>query len=413
MKILFIGQYFPPEMGALASRISELSEAWSEEGCQVTVLTGFPNYPSGVVPIEYKDKIRKVVYKEKKNGYVVVRTWLTTLSNDRPAARVLGYLSFFISSIFTGLFLPRPDVIIASSPPLTVGLSGWLISKIRRIPYVFEIRDLWPESITASGVSSKNSLLIRGLRWMAEFLYRNTGHIVVVSPAFKTLLANDHQVSEGNITNIPNGVRLERFEQVTSTRHIRQDLGLEGKLIVSYIGNYGWAQGLGTVVESAKLLKGVAPEIVFLFVGGGADEEKLKAAVLESNLQNVVFIPQQPQKAIPEYIQASDICLVPLRDEPVFQTAIPSKMFEYMAGSRPVILGVKGQALKILDEAKAGIAVAPENPSELAEAIRSLSGDKMLRDQLGQNGREFVSKNYNRQELAMRYLDLLREFVSS
>ena len=344
MRILFIAQYFPPEMGALASRISELAEVWAAEGAQVTVLTGFPNYPSGVVPEEYKDKLRRLLYKEEINGYQVVRTWLTTLSNDRAGARVLGYLSFFLSSLLTGLFLAKPDVIIASSPPLTVGLSGWLISKIRRIPFVFEIRDLWPESITASGVSSGDSALIRTLAGMAKFLYKNSGQFVVVSPAFKEVLQDRHQVPAERIKVIPNGVKTDLFSEPRDPEQARKELGLENKLTVSYIGNFGWAQGLQTVLEAAKILRASTHDLRFLFVGGGADEDKLKAFAAEADLECVQFIPPQPKERIPRYIQASDICLVPLRDEPVFETAIPSKMLEFMAGSRPVILAVRGQA---------------------------------------------------------------------
>lgn len=411
MKILLIAQYFPPEMGALASRASELAEVWASENQQVSILTGFPNYPAGVVPPEYKDKLRRLVYREKVNGYQVVRTWLTTLSNDRSSARVLGYLSFFFSSMLTGLFLPRHDVIIASSPPLTVGLSGWLISRIRRIPFILEIRDLWPESITASGVSSQGSLLIRILSWMANFLYQHSRNIVVVSPAFREDLHIKHGVDKNKVYLVPNGVKLEYFLKAAGGAEIVDELGLKGQTIAAYIGNYGWAQGLMTVIQAASITREMDCNVAYLFVGGGADEDNLKRTVEEQNLTNVHFVHQQPKERVPDYIQAADICLVPLRDEPVFETVIPSKMFEFMASSRPVVLSAKGQVRKILEEARAGIAVAPQRPEELASAIVELAKDKDRRQRLGENGRNYVRKHFDRRDLALQYLDVIREIT--
>ena len=410
MNIQFIGQYFPPEMGALASRASELAEIWAEAGQQVTVLTGFPNYPSGEVPEEYRDKLRRIVFQETVNNYRVVRTWLTTLSNDKAYARILGYISFFISSLITGIFLSKSDVIIASSPPLTVGMSGWLISKIKCTPFVLEIRDLWPDSITASGASKEGSLLVRILRWMALFLYQNSDCLVVVSPAFEKELVDRHGIHPELINIIPNGVKLDSFI-LDPFIPLRQELFKENDFVVSYIGNYGWAQGLQTVLEAAEKLQKSNPEIQFLFIGGGADEDRLKSSAIEKYLTNIRFIPQQPKDTIPKYIQISDVCLVPLRDAPVFETVIPSKMLEFMAGSKPIILGVRGQAQLILEEARAGISIPPQDPEALVDAIMSLYQDSDLRQGLGKNGRKYIQKNFKRELLAESYLELLHDIV--
>lgn len=406
MKILYVSQYFPPEMGAPAARVAELSRYWAQDRHEVTVLTGFPNHPTGVVPVEYRRKYRRLVAREKANGVNVVRTWLLPFPNRRTYERMLNYSSFCVSAAGTGLFTERPDVVIASSPQLLVGLSGWWLARCKRSRFVLEVRDLWPESLAAVGVGNSDSLMYRALARIARFLYRNSDHIVVVTPAFKEYLIRHWQVAAEKISVVENGVEAELFSP-KAENNLRTELGADGKFIVSYIGTMGNAHGLEALVEAAAQLQNSAPTVLFLLVGEGAEKQALVSLVRSRGLTNLRFVDQQSREKIPAYICVSDACAVLLKKNEIFKTVIPSKMLEFMSCARPVILGVEGQAREILEEADAGICIEPENSSELAQAVLRLFGDQELREKLGRNGRRHVLQHFSRRQTAMAYLDLL------
>jgi colanic acid biosynthesis glycosyl transferase WcaI len=410
VKILYVSQYFPPEMGAPAARVAELSRHWAQDGHQVTVLTGFPNHPTGVVPPEYRRKFRRLIAREKSNGVNVIRTWLLPFPNRRTYERMLNYVSFCLSAASTGLFTQRSEVVIASSPQLLVGLSGWWLARCKRSRFIFEVRDLWPESLAAVGVGNANSLVYRALARIAGFLYWNSDHIVVVTPAFKEYLVKHWQVAPEKISVVENGVETELFRPRTENS-LRTELCAEGKFVVSYIGTLGNAHGLQTMVEAAALLASSAPEVLFLIVGEGAEKEQLVALVRSRGLANLHFVDQQSREKIPAYIGASDACVVLLKKNEIFQTVIPSKMLEFMSCGRPVILGVEGQASQILEEAQAGICIEPGNPSQLGEAIMRLAADEKLRATLGRNGRRHVLQHFSRRQTASKYIDVLRALL--
>jgi glycosyltransferase involved in cell wall biosynthesis len=410
VKILYVSQYFPPEMGAPAARVAELSRHWAEERHEVTVLTGFPNHPTGKVPAEYRRKMRRLVAREKVNGVNVVRTWLLPFPNRRTYERMLNYSSFCFSAAGTGMFAERPDVVIASSPQLLVGLSGWWLARCKRSRFVFEVRDLWPESLAAVGVGTAESIVYRTLARIAAFLYRNSDHIVVVTPAFKEYLVRHMMIRTEKISVIENGVEAELFSPRTES-DLRSSLGVEGKFVVSYIGTMGNAHGLQSLVEAAAILQNVAPDIVFLLVGEGAEKEQLRSLVRSRGLTNLRFVEQQAREKVPDYICASDACVVLLKRSEIFKTVIPSKMLEFMSCARPVILGVEGQARQILEEAQAGICIEPENSLQLAQAVSRLAGDAQLRETLGRNGRRHVLQRFSRRQTAMAYLALLGKLL--
>ena len=406
MKILYVSQYFPPEMGAPAARVAELSRYWAQDRHDVTVLTGFPNHPTGVVPPEYRRKFRRLVAREKTNGVNVVRTWLLPFPNRRTYERMLNYSSFCVSAAGTGLFTERPDVVIASSPQLLVGLSGWWLARCKRSRFIFEVRDLWPESLAAVGVGSAESLVYRALTRIAGFLYRRSDHIVVVTPAFKEYLVRHWQVAAEKISVVENGVEAEVFSP-RSESSLRTELGADGKFVVSYIGTMGNAHGLQTLVEAAAQLRNSAPRVLFLLVGEGAEKEQLVSLARSRGLTNLRFVDQQSREKIPAYICASDACLVLLKKDEIFKTVIPSKMLEFMSCGRAVILGVEGQARKILEEAQAGICIEPGNAAELAQAVLRLADDGPLRETLGRNGRRHVVQHFSRRQTALAYLEVL------
>ena len=411
MKILYVSQYFPPEMGAPAVRAAELSRLWAADGHEVTVLTGFPNHPTGIVPPEYRSKFRRLVISERRHGVNVVRTWLLPFPNRRAYERMLNYSSFLVSAATTGMFLPQPDVVIASSPQLLVGLSGWWLARCKGVPFVFEVRDLWPESLAAVGAGSADSLFYRGLTKIAGFLYRSCDRLVVVTPAFRDYLIERRQVSPEKICVVENGVDTSLFSQREPNPVLKRALGTEGKFVVSYIGTMGMAHGLKTLLDAASLLRERAPDVLFLLVGEGAEKEQLISAARSRRLTNLRFIGQQLRENVPDYISASDVCLVLLKRTELFKTVLPTKMLEFMACGRPVILGVDGHARKIMEKANAGIFVQPENPHDLADAVMRLAGDPALRHTLGCNGRAHVLQHFSRQETAKIYLDLLEDLL--
>lgn len=408
--ILFISQYYPPEINALTVRVNELVKIWAEEGHQVTVLTGFPNHPSGIVHPDYRKKIYQIVYKESFENHSVIRAWLTTLSNEKALNRIFNYLSFMISSILSGSLLPKPEVIIASSPPLLVGVSGWVLSKIKKVPFILEIRDLWPESIVGTGVLGEGSILIRILGATARFLYNKSDHLIVLTPAFKKIIIGITDRKPEQISIIMNGFSNDRFN-FSEEDDILSDIELPDGFIVSYIGNFGWSQGLETVIKAAEMISSDYPEITFLFVGDGAEKRKLVDLVKDLDVNNVKFLPVQPEEKVPYLIRYSDICLVPLRDKPVFETVIPSKMFEIMAGGCPMILGGQGEARKFMEKADCGVAVKPEDPGKLTEAIIELYRDPQRRSVLGSNGKEYAFKHLTREESSSRYLELIDNVI--
>ena len=306
MKILYVSQYFPPEMGAPAVRVSELARHWVRGGHRVTVLTGFPNHPTGVVPLDYRSKFRRGVCREQLDGVEVVRTWLLPLPNRKTHERILNYGSFCFSSCLTGTFMERPDVIIATSPQLLVGLTGWWLGHAKRVPFIFEVRDLWPESLSAVGVGGDASLMVRSLGRLANFLYRASSHVVVVTPAFKEQLVEKWKVDPAKISVVQNGVEAGFFSSNGAAAGNEHDLQFKGRFVVSYIGTLGNASGLEVALQAAKQLQLALPKVLFLFVGEGAEREHLIALAQREGLSNVLFLPQQPRERIPSLIRASN-----------------------------------------------------------------------------------------------------------
>jgi colanic acid biosynthesis glycosyl transferase WcaI len=407
VKILYVSQYFPPEMGAPAARAAELSKHWARMGHDVTVLTGFPNHPTGVVPPEWRSRLRGLRYTEDVDGVRVVRTWLWPLPNRKAHERIRNYASFCLSAAVSGLELRKPDVVIATSPQLLVALSGWWLAWWKRVPFVFEVRDLWPESLAAVGAGGEGSLLHRTLGVIAGFLYRRANRIVVVTPAFKDHLIRSWKVPDTRISVVENGVETDLFHFDPSARQIRGALELEGRFLICYIGTMGMAHGLETLIRAAERLQSVQPAATFLLIGEGAEKKRIIQLATERNLKNIRFLDQQPRERIPAYISAADVCLVMLKKTDLFKTVIPTKLLEYMACERPVIVAVDGQARQIVEQAGAGVFVEPEDGDGLANAIQVLAKDPDKRRQMGASGRQFIVQRLSREQTAQDYITVL------
>ena len=337
----------------------------------------------------------------------MVRTWLWPLPNRKAHERIRNYASFCVSAAITGLDLERPDVVIGSSPQLLVALSAWWLAWWKRVPFVFEVRDLWPESLAAVGAAGEGSRLHRALATIAGFLYRRADRIVVVTSAFKDHLIRHWRVPEKKISIVENAVEVDLFRPDPGASAVRGSLGLEGRFLVCYIGTMGMAHGLETLLDAAQELRESSPRVMFLLIGEGAEKERIVRLARDRRLNNVHFIDQQPRERIPAYISAADVCLVMLKKSELFKTVIPTKLLEYMACEVPVIVAVDGEARRIIEEAQAGVFVEPESSGALAGAVLELADNPGRRQTMGRNGRKYITDHFSRARTAREYLALL------
>ena len=408
MKILYISQYYPPEIGAPAARVSELSREWAARGHQVTVLTAFPHHPHGTK----RPEDRGVLTRRDKDGDIdVVRTYVFAARNQGFLLRILSYVSFMFSAILIGtLRVGKPDVVIATSPQLFTAVAGWWVSLFKRAPFVFEVRDLWPESIVTVG-AMREGIAIRCLKRVASWLYRSCDRIVTVGAGYKRGILEKYPVSPDKFDVITNGVDVEQFTFREQDRaQLRTQHGWQNKKVVLYLGTHGMAHGLDFVLGAAEQMRD-REDIQFALVGDGAEKENLIAMAKAKNLTNVSFISQQPKNMVVSYYAASDICLVPLRKVDLFKDVLPSKIFEIMAMNRPILISVDGDARAEVERAHAGIFVEPENIDQLVRGIALLADNEATRQLMGDAGRKFVVENYQRGVLAERYLDVLSNLL--
>ncbi len=403
MRILFLTDNFPPETNAPATRTFQHARVWVESGHEVTIVTGAPNFPTGRVYEGYRNRFRAV---EEMAGIRVVRVWTYVTPNKGFVRRSLDYLSFMLSAIPAALVERRPDVIVGTSPQFLTVLGAWFVAMLRRVPCVFELRDLWPESIAAVGAAS-DGVALRVLSRVAHFLYRRVDTIVSVTESFVTILA-ERGIPKEKIVVVRNGVDLAEFAPRERENAFREEAGVgRDEFLVTYLGTVGMAHGLSTILDSASVTQG--EPIRYLIVGEGAEKSELETRAARRGLANVTFLAGQPRERVPAILAASDAVLVHLRDDPLFVAVIPSKIFEAMAMARPIILAVRGESAEIVAAAEAGIIVKPEFPLELVAAVRRLRDDPDLERRLGKNGRRAAEKEFCRRAAAMKMLGVLRE----
>jgi hypothetical protein len=402
VRTLIVTHYFPPEIGAPQARLSELARTWARDGDRVTVLTGMPNHPTGVLPPEYRRAARR---QEHRDGYRVLRTWLYATPNEGVARKTLGHLSFMASSVLLGGWASgRADTVVVSSPTFFSIGAAWLLARLKRARFVVEIRDLWPAIFVELGVLT-NRRVIRLLERLELAAYAAADQVVVVSDGFRDNLIS-RGVPPGKVHTIRNGVDLARFDPArTADPELRARLGARpGDCLVLYVGTHGISQGLTAVADAAALLRGQPVHVAF--VGDGADKRRLEQRVAALGLDNVILAPGVPSDQIPALLAAADVCLVPLREVPLFSTFIPSKIFEYLAAGKAVVGSVTGEAAQILAEAGA-LVVPPEDSAALAGAIAELAADPRRRRVMGRAGREHVQRCYDRTALAREYRKIL------
>ena len=312
-----------------------------------------------------------------------------------------------VSAAVSGLALPKPDVVIATSPQLLCALSGWWLAFSKRVPFVFEVRDLWPESLAAVGAGSEGTLLHRTLGAIAGFLYRRADRIAVVAPAFKDHLIRYWNVPAAKISIVENGVETGLFRLDPAAIEVRKLLQFENRFLICYIGTMGNAHGLETLIAAAEELQTALPNAMFLLIGEGAEKERIVQLAAARGIANIQFLGQQPRERIPTYVSAADVCLVMLKKTELFKTVIPTKLLEYMACERPVIVAVDGQARQIVEEAGAGVFVEPENSKALVKALLDLAEEPERRRQMGASGRQYIVNKLSREKTAQDYIRVL------
>lgn len=371
MRILFFSDNFPPETNAAATRVYERACYWAQWGHDVTVITCAPNFPQGKIFEGYRNRWYQV---EDLSGIRVVRVKTFIAANAGVFLRTLDFLSFLISGFTAALFEKKPDVVAATSPQFFAAVAGWAAGAVRRVPFVFELGDLWPEFIAAVG-AMKPSFLLRWVEKFELFLYRRSAAVAALTNNFKINLV-DRGIDPNKIAVVINGVDTWRYKPQPRDQALAHEYGLHHEFIIGYVGTHGMAHGLRNVLDAAALLS-PADNVRILLVGAGAEREELIRDAKRRNIDRIVFIPPQPKERMPDVWSLCNVALVHLRDHPAFASVIPSKMFEAMAMGLPILLAVPdGEARQILEADKAGIWVEPENPQALAEAMLSFYRDQ-------------------------------------
>lgn len=405
MHILFLTDNFPPEGNAPASRTYEHAIRWVKKGHSVTVITCAPNFPEGKVFSGYKNKIYDVSYID---GIKVVRVKTYITANEGFIKRILDYMSFMFSGFIAGLFQRKIDIVVATSPQFFCACAGWALSFCKRKKFIFELRDIWPASITAVG-AMKNSSIIKLLEKIEMFLYRRADTIISVTNSFKSELVA-RGIDGDKIEIVLNGVDLSRFQPTTiKDRELATRYGLHDKFVAGYVGTHGLAHGLERIVEVAEILKD-NDHIRFVFAGGGATRNKIVELVKSKKLGNVILIGRQPKDMMPRIWSLCDVSLVPLVNNSLFKTVIPSKIFECMAMGIPTIMSLpEGEATDIIRKTNSGITVECENANEIARAIMKLSYDQEIYKKFRISSIN-AATYYSRDSMAKKMIEVIEKY---
>lgn len=410
MKILVLHQYFLGANDPGGSRFNQFVKYWEEQGHEVTVVAGTVHYATGQKDEKYKGKW---VVKEYYSPHVkLVRTYVSESYNKSFLGRLWGYFSFSVSSLYAILFhVKKHDVLIVTSPPLFVGVTGILAKWFKRIPMVFEVRDLWPESAIDTGVLT-NKLLIKAAYLVEKMSYKFANEINVLTPAFKKKIIENKNISEDKLIFIPNGADLDIFQPGLKENWVRDKYNLGDKFVVTYMGAHGVANHLESLLNVAKEFD-ENENIIIMLIGDGMEKKELVRKVEQENIKNIIFVDSQPKHTIPDFCNASDVCTAVLKKIDTFKTVYPNKLFDYMSCAKPILLGIDGVARELVEESVSGYYVDPENPKEFADQIRNLKSNTELRETLGDNGLKYVTQNFSRKALAEKYAFELERIVKN
>lgn len=405
MRILILSQWFYPEPSfkglPFAKELRKL-------GHKVEVLTGFPNYPGGKLYEGYKIKFFQ---REIIDGILILRVPLYPSHDKSAIKRIANYTSFALSASFMGVFgVRRPDVIYVYHPPATIGLPALFLHLLRQAPFIYDIQDLWPDTLAATGTVDNRVALWMVAKW-CRYIYSLAAKIVVLSPGFKEMLIK-RGVPRHKIKVIYNWCEDSKIQTTGRNDALACELGMTGRFNVVFAGTMGKAQALDAVLEAARLLRDKLPKIQFVFVGGGIDVDRLIKKAIEKGLRNVLFLPRRPMSKIGDVLSLADVLLVHLKDNPLFRITIPSKTQAYMAVGRPILMAVKGDCAELVKKAKAGLICEPENPQDIARAVVKFykMSNKEL-DLMGSNGRRFYEQELAINIGAARFEEIFKSVV--
>ncbi|UOA20684.1 Putative teichuronic acid biosynthesis glycosyltransferase TuaH (plasmid) [Sulfitobacter indolifex] len=407
MHILFFTDNFPPEVNAPASRTYEHAREWALAGHKVTVITCAPNFPKGEVFAGYRNKLWQ---REQMDGIHVVRVWTYVTKNEGFFRRILDYQSYMVSSFLASLFIRRVDVVIGTSPQFFAACAAWASAAVKRRPFVFELRDIWPESIRAVG-AMKNSAVLDFFEKVELFLYARAQKVVAVTHSFRHNLVG-RGIAPEKVQVITNGVDMSRYSRIPRDLRLENALGLKDRFVVGYIGTHGMAHALETLLDAASEIQADprTSDVTFLFLGDGANRDRLITRAAELGLENVIFLESVPKVDVHRYWSLLDASIIHLRKTDLFKSVIPSKLFECMAMGIPILHGVEGESADIVVERSIGMIFEPENSAELVERVLELKTNAELRASLSANG-QAAAPDFNRATLAADMLNLLEELA--
>lgn len=408
MKILIIHQYFLEKSGAGGSRFNQFAKYWAKNGHKISVVSGTVDYTSGKKLKNYKNKW---VNKEKIDENITVyRCFVSEQYNKSFLGRLWAYFSFTFSSVWAILFyIGKQDIIIATSPPLFVAITGYLAKLFKKSPLIFELRDLWPKFAIETGVL-KNKILIKLSYWLENFIYKKADLITVLTPAFKEYLIKEKSVNENKIIYIPNAADLDLMKPSEKNNYVRQEYKWDNKFVILYVGAHGVANNLWQIINVAELLK-ENPDFLFVLIGEGMEKESLIKETEKKGLKNIQFISAVPKEKIADFINAADVCTAIL--QPIFTTTYPNKVFDYMACARPIVLPIDGAARKlVIQEAQAGIFAKSGNAEEFKKAIIFLFEHPEKAKKFSESGCRFVQENFDRKKLANKYEKIISNLAN-
>jgi len=403
MNILLIHQYFLEEDDPGGSRWNELTRVWTQHGNSVTVLGGMI-HANGK---EKKDEYKGAYFKKKEQGNVTVwRCHVSEAYNKHFMGRLWGYFSFMFSSMYAGLFKAKGkfDVVIVTSPPLFVGFSGYIISRLRGMPFVFEVRDLWPESAVDTGVLTNKFIIWLAYRF-EHFIYRRARLINVLTPAFYSALKEQKGVPENKLIQISNAADFTLSEKLLQNFDrflFRKEHGLDGKFVITYVGAHGVANYLEQILDAGLALADT--NVLFLLIGQGMEKDRLIKLAKEKQVTNVRFLDSVPKQEVFRYILASEMGASVLKKVDTFKTVYSNKTFDYMSCKKPILMAIDGVSRKLVEDAQAGSYVEPENIEEYSRIIRQYLNDPERLKQEGENGYKFAKENFDREVLAGKYI---------
>jgi glycosyltransferase involved in cell wall biosynthesis len=405
LRILLLHQFFLDASEGGGSRFNEMTKVWTEKGHEVVVLSGMMHYTAGAKADKYRGKY--FVKEQLSEQLMIIRCHVSESYNANFLGRLWGYFSFMFSALFAGLFKTKGkfDIILVTSPPLFVGITAMFLSVFKRVPYLFEIRDLWPESAIDTGVLT-NGLIIKLSFWLEKIIYKRALLINVLTPAFRQTLIEKKNINPEKIIFIPNASDFSLSDNLLQNfdkEKFKIEKGWADKFIVIYVGAHGVANHLIQLVETAELLKG-NENILLLSIGAGMQKNMLVDEVEKRKLTNIVFHPPVSKSEVFEYIFASDVGASILKKVDTFKTIYSNKTFDYMACKKPILMAIDGVSRELIEKANAGIFVEPENPKDFADKILYYYNHRNDVIQHGENGYQYAKQNFDRTNLAIKYL---------